>query len=98
LTFMEGAKRIWTLCADARMVVVPVHAYSDYGKDGNVSQEMYRGVRFAALPFNNDAVGPDNWFMIDAAHTGPLFLTPEEALAAAVEKQAKDDKDDTNDK
>lgn len=73
----------WERCVAAGCVVVPVNVYSDY-VDGNLHESKFQGIRFAALPFDNDAVGPDYWFMIDESQRGleNLCATPEEALQA----------------
>ena len=74
----------WQRCRDARCVVVPVPVYSKYGADGNTHQADFVGFRFAALRFDDEAVGPDYYIQIEEGQTGRdrLFGTAEEALAA----------------
>lgn len=85
-------KEFFEKCADAGCVVVPVKTYSGYGADENIHAEQFTGIRFAALGFDNEAVGPDYWFMIDQGKTGlaNLYETPEAALAAFVAKRPND--------
>lgn len=70
-------------CAQARCVVLPVNVYTEY-VDGNLHPSKLEGLKYAALQFEGDAVGPDYWFMIEEACTGRgrLFDTAMEALAA----------------
>ena len=74
----------WQRCYLAGCVVAPVMAYSGYGKDGNIDQQLALGLRFAALPFDGDACGPDFYVLIEEAQTGSdrLYDTPEDALSA----------------
>ena len=74
----------WLRCVNARCVIVPVPTYSQYGEDGNTHQEHFVGIRYAVLPFDDQAVGPDYYIMIEDGQTGAdrLYGTPDEALAA----------------
>jgi len=80
----------WERCVAAECVVIPVRLYSDY-TDGNLDEAKFQGIRFAALSFSNEAVGPDYWFMIDESQSGleNLYATPEEALEAHKGKIAR---------
>ena len=74
----------WLRCVSARCVIVPVPTYSQYGSDGNTHQEHFLGVRYAALPFDDQAVGPDFYIYIEEGQTGDarLYGTSEDALLA----------------
>ncbi len=78
----------WIRCVNARCVIVPVPTYSAYGDDGNTHAEQFTGLKFAALPFDDKAVGPDYYFMIEEGQTGSdrLYATPEDALVACEAK------------
>jgi hypothetical protein len=73
----------WKRCYEARCVIVPVMVYSDY-VDGNLHPSKLVGLRYAALQFEGDAVGPHYWFMIDDGNSGAenLFESPLQALEA----------------
>lgn len=77
-------KTFWLRCVNARCVIVPVPTYSQYGDDGNTHQENFFGIRYAALPFDDQAVGPDFYIYIEEGQKGDarLYSTPEEALLA----------------
>ena len=87
----------WQECADLGCVVVPVRAYSRYNEAGNLSDEYFIGLRFAALRThdNEAALDGDAFYMVDECITGreSFHGAPEEALAAfkAEEAQRKAD-------
>lgn len=56
---------VWDLCVRLGCVVVPIRVYSQYGDDGNVSEQYFTGLKFRALPFQEEAVGPDYYFGIE---------------------------------
>jgi hypothetical protein len=72
-------------------VVLPVEVHSGYNADGNTDETTKVGIRYAALCFDNEAVGPDYWFMIDESQVGleNLYETPEAALEAG-ERERKE--------
>ncbi len=74
----------WKRCVDAWCVVIPVRIYSQYGKDGNISEEYSEGIKFIALNSDGNAVAPDYWFMIDEQNTElkNYHDSPEAALKA----------------
>lgn len=76
----------WQRCVDASVAVLPVRVFSKYGDDGNVHDADFVGIRFVALPFGQEAVGPDFYVCIEEGCTGMenLHASPDEALAAAV--------------
>lgn len=76
-------EEFFSRCLTAGCFVTVVRAYSQYNDAGNTSAEYCIGVRYAAME-NKDgtAVAPDNFFMVEECHTGPLYETPEAALAA----------------
>lgn len=73
----------WLRCLKAGCVVVPLRVYSRYNAAGNTSEGDFVGLKFVALPFDGEAVGPDFYFGIEHHMSGdyPMFDTPEEALA-----------------
>ena len=75
----------WLRCVKARCLVAPVPTYSQYGEDGNIHQDHFVGILYAALPFDEQAVGPDYYIYIEEgqADYSRLYSTPEAALAAA---------------
>ena len=77
-------QEFWLRCVNARCIVVPVPTYSQYGEDGNTHQEHFIGIRYATFAFDERAVGPDYWVMIEEGQNGAehLYSTPDEALAA----------------
>ena len=77
-------EHFWNRCIAAQCFVLPVRLYTQYGDDGNLHDEYFVGIRFAALPFENEAVGDEYWFMIEEGQSGldKLYKTPEEALQA----------------
>lgn len=79
----------WERCVVAGCVIAPVPTYSEY-VDGNVEQTKFIGLRYAAFPFNECAVGPDYWIMIDEGQAGldKLYNTPEAALEAFEKRYA----------
>lgn len=80
---MSSDLEFWESCAAAECVILPVKCYSGYGADGNLDESKLIGIRYAALKFDNYAVGPDYWFMIDESQVGmdQLFETPQDAFA-----------------
>ena len=74
----------WLRCVNARCVIVPVPTYSQYCSDGNTGPEYFTGIRYAAIRFDDQAVGPDYHIHIEEGQTGleRLYITPEDALAA----------------
>lgn len=78
------ANDFWLRCVNARCAVVPVSTYSQYDENGNVHQDNSIGIRFAALPCDEHAVGPDYYVMMESWQSGlnHLYSTPEEAISA----------------
>jgi hypothetical protein len=88
----KAVKKLFNVCAENSAVIVPVKVYSDY-KDGNLSEELCIGTKYAVFYFDNAAVAPDYWFQIDEGYmrkcingeyeaTDGLYETPEAALEA----------------
>ena len=77
-------KNFWSRCANAGCVIAPVRTYSTYNAEGNIAPEYFVGIKYAALSFCDEAVGPDYYIEIEEGQTGleRLYATPEEALAA----------------
>jgi len=74
----------WQRCVDAECVVVPVIAFSGYGKDGNYDPALSMGIRYAAQPVHSFPVAPDFFFMVDECSAGEdkLYSSPTSALEA----------------
>ncbi len=81
---MSHDKDFWERCVEVGCVIAPVPVYSGYGPDGNTHPEDFIGIRFVALDFGTDAVGPDYYFGIEEHHSGAdvFYETPDEALQA----------------
>jgi hypothetical protein len=81
-------KNFWEQCVKAGCVVIPIKTYSKYADGYSLNDEQFVGIKFAALHFNNEAVGPEYCFMIDESQKGEhkLYDTPHEALMAFIIK------------
>jgi hypothetical protein len=73
-------------CVAKRCIVVPVPTYAQWGTDGNINEQYFTGIRYVALPFDEQAVSPDYYIYIEEGQTGyeNLYSTPEDALGAYV--------------
>jgi len=74
----------WLRCTKAKCVVLPVPTYVPSTRD----DYKYLGLRYAAVPFDWEATGPDYFVSIKQHQSGiaKLYKTPEDAIAGFLKK------------
>ena len=80
---------IWEKCVLNDCVIVPVKVYAKYNEEGNVSDCDYIGIKYVVMPFEDEAVGPEYYCMLDEMIAGNenYYNTPEDALNSFINKK-----------